>query len=270
MNYSAQNYYLKAEPTYIPHQQRIEYSPNNNTNQNIELYEKKKLLLSQNNQNLLYNLSPQEQGFNQISYIPTNNYQNIPFNSLKNQYYNQSPELFSPQIQYEMKQNYINNSNIKDNNTDLSYNQYLKKNLISDNNIKTNINSNTEENNTINNSNNKNKINNIENKENKEKKENNENKEKNEVEDPDEYMFREQENKNDKNSKKDDNESELSSDSDKNSENEIDYTDHLLAQYEKVKRIKNKWKVTLKGCVVQKDNKEYVCGKVHGELEREW
>ena len=248
----------------------MEYSPNNNTNQNIELYEKKKLLLSQNNPNLIYNLLPQEQNFNQISYIPPNKYQNIAFNNLKNQYYPQCPEFFSPQIQSEIKQNYLNNSNIKDINIDSSYNQYLKKDLINDNNIISNINSNLEENNIIYNSNNKNKINNIENKENKEKKENNENKEKNEVEDPDEYMFREQENKNDKNSKKDDNESELSSDSDKNSENEIDYTDHLLAQYEKVKRIKNKWKVTLKGCVVQKDNKEYVCGKVHGELEREW
>ena len=255
------------ESTFIPHPQIMEYSPNNNTNQNIELYEKRKLLLSQNNPNLIYNLLPQEQNFNQISYIPPNKYQNIAFNNLKNQYYPQCPEFFSPQIQSEIKQNYLNNSNIKDINIDSSYNQYLKKDLINDNNIISNINSNLEENNIIYNSNNKNKINNIENKENKEKKEKNE---KNEIEDPDEYMFREQENKNDKNSKKDDNESELSSDSDKNSENEIDYTDHLLAQYEKVKRIKNKWKVTLKGCVVQKDNKEYVCGKVHGELEREW
>ena len=40
--------------------EKIEYPPNNNTNQNIELYEKKKLLLSQNNPNLLYNSSPQD------------------------------------------------------------------------------------------------------------------------------------------------------------------------------------------------------------------
>ena len=244
--------------------QKIEYPPDNNTNQNIELYEKKKLLLSQNNPNLLYNSSPQEQSFNQISNIPTNNFQNLPFNSLQNQYYTQPPQFFSPQIQSEKGQNYMNNSNIKDNNIDFSYNQFLKKDLINDNNIIPNINSNLEENNSIKNSNNKNKINNTENKENKK------NKEKKEVEDPDEYIFREQENKNGKNSKNDDDESELSPDSDKSSENEKDYTDHLLAQYEEIKWIKSKWKVKLKGSVAQKDNKEYICGKVHGKLESEW
>ena len=71
------------------------------------------------------------------------------------------------------------------------------------------------------------------------------------------------------NSKKDE-ESELSDESEKNSDNENEYNDHLLAQYQKVKRVKNKWKVTFIGCVVQKDNKEYICGKIHGELEREW
>ena len=54
------------------------------------------------------------------------------------------------------------------------------------------------------------------------------------------------------------------------SNNEKEYKNHLLAQYEKVKRVKNKWKVTLKGCIAQKDNMEYVCGKVHGELSRDW
>jgi len=38
----------------------------------------------------------------------------------------------------------------------------------------------------------------------------------------------------------------------------------------KIKRVRNKWKVTLIGCVVQKDNSEYICGRIHGELEREW
>ena len=56
------------------------------------------------------------------------------------------------------------------------------------------------------------------------------------------------------------------------SNNEKDYNNHLLAQYETVKRIKNnkKWKVNLKGCISQKDNMEYVCGKIHGELLKEW
>ena len=51
---------------------------------------------------------------------------------------------------------------------------------------------------------------------------------------------------------------------------EVQFNNYLLAQYEKVKRVKNKWKVSLKGCIVQKDKKEYVCGKIHGELSREW
>lgn len=37
----------------------------------------------------------------------------------------------------------------------------------------------------------------------------------------------------------------LSSESDKNSDNEREYTDHLLAQYDKVKRVKINGKFTL-------------------------
>ena len=37
--------------------------------------------------------------------------------------------------------------------------------------------------------------------------------------------------------------------------NEKEYNNNLLAQYETVKRIKNKWKINLKGCITQKDNK---------------
>ena len=54
------------------------------------------------------------------------------------------------------------------------------------------------------------------------------------------------------------------------SNDEKDFTDNLLAQYDKVKRVRNRWKVSLKGCIVQKDKTEYICGKVHGELSREW
>ena len=225
-----------------------EYSPNNNTNQNIEQYNKNKLLLNQ------FNFIPQEPSqYSNIGYIPGAIYQMIPNYNVKNsQYFFQHPEYISPPYN---NQNYLNKINnnliIKDNSGQNYINQELVKNLNSDNNGYSNTNDNN--NNSINVKNNK-----------------EEEKDKNVVEDPDEFLFREQDNKNEKNSQKDESESELSPDSDKNSDNEKDFNDHLLAQYEKVKRVKNKWKVNLIGCVVQQDNKEYICGKIHGELEREW
>ena len=225
-----------------------EYSPNNNTNQNIEQYNKNKLLLNQ------FNFIPQEPSqYSNIGYIPGASYQMIPNYNVKNsQYFFQHPEYISPPYN---NQNYLNKINnniiIKDNSGQNYINQELVKNLNIDNNGYSNTNDNN--NNSINVKNNK-----------------EEEKDKNVVEDPDEFLFREQDNKNDKNSQKDESESELSPDSDKNSDNEKDFNDHLLAQYEKVKRVKNKWKVNLIGCVVQQDNKEYICGKIHGELEREW
>ena len=225
-----------------------EYSPNNNTNQNIEQYNKNKLLLNQ------FNYIPQEPSqYSNIGYIPGASYQMIPNYNVKNsQYFFQHPEYISPPYN---NQNYLNKINnniiIKDNSGQNYINQELVKNLNSDNNGYSNTNDNN--NNSINVKNNK-----------------EEGKDKNVVEDPDEFLFREQDNKNEKNSQKDESESELSPDSDKNSDNEKDFNDHLLAQYEKVKRVKNKWKVNLIGCVVQQDNKEYICGKIHGELEREW
>lgn len=196
--------------------------------------------------------SPEQSTYSNFGYIPGASYQLLPFNNMKSsQYLYQHPEYFSPSN--DMRQNYLNkinnNLNIKDNSGQNFINQDLVKNLNNDNNGYSNpkeIN-----NNSIN----------VKNKE--------EEKEKNVVEDPDEFLFREQDNKNEKNSQKE-SESELSPVSDKNSDNERDFNDHLLAQYEKVKRVKNKWKVNLIGCVVQKDNKEYICGKIHGELEREW
>jgi hypothetical protein len=227
-----------------------EYSPNNNTNQNIEQYNKNKLLLNQ------FNFIPQEPSqYSNIGYIPGASYQMLPNYNVKNsQYFFQHPEYFSPP---NNNQNYLNKINnnliIKDNSGQNYINQELVKNLNNDNNGYSNPNDNNNNNNSINVKNNK-----------------EEEKDKNVVEDPDEFLFREQDNKNDKNSQKDESESELSPDSDKNSDNEKDFNDHLLAQYEKVKRVKNKWKVNLIGCVVQQDNKEYICGKIHGELEREW
>ena len=197
---------------------KIEYSPNNNTSQNIDIYMKNKQVSQNYNYNTGYNMnlvSPEQSAYNNIQYSNYN-----PNNNFQTQYYMQTNEnLFSPPI--EMKNNNMNN-NIMNN----------------DNNI----------------NNNKNNI-----KENKEE----------EVEDPDEVNFRNpgDENKEDSKVNEDD---ELSSVSEKNSENEQEFKDQLLAQYHKVKRIKNKWKVQLKGCVVQKDNIEIICGKVNGELEREW
>ena len=197
---------------------KIEYSPNNNTSQNIDIYMKNKQVSQNYNYNMGYNMnlvSPEQSAYNNIQYSNYN-----PNNNFQTQYYMQTNEnLFSPPI--EMKNNNMNN-NIMNN----------------DNNI----------------NNNKNNI-----KENKEE----------EVEDPDEVNFRNpgDENKEDSKVNEDD---ELSSVSEKNSENEQEFKDQLLAQYHKVKRIKNKWKVQLKGCVVQKDNIEIICGKVNGELEREW
>jgi hypothetical protein len=225
-----------------------EYSPNNNTNQNIEQYNKHKLLLN------LFSFLPQEPSqYSYIGYIPGTSYQMLPYNNVKNsQYFFQHPEYFSPPNNSQNYLNKINNNiSIKDNSSQNYINQELVKNLNSDNNGYSNQNDNN--NNSINVKNNK-----------------EEEKDKNVVEDPDEFLFREQDNKNEKNSQKDESESELSPDSDKNSDNEKDFNDHLLAQYEKVKRVKNKWKVNLIGCVVQQDNKEYICGKIHGELEREW
>ncbi len=182
-----------------------------------------------------------------------------PFNPLKNnnQYYLPQGDYMSSQYQVEVKQNIMNNSIMtsnKDNNDTYNNQDYSKmlNNLNDINNIK--------DNNVMNNINNINNNNNNNNKDDKGE---------NPVEDPYEKLFRQQVDKDKENSKKED-ESELSDDSEKNSDNEKDYNDHLLAQYERVKRVKNKWKVTLKGCVVQKDNKEYICGKIHGELEREW
>ena len=203
---------LKSSP------KKIEYSPNNNTSQNIDIYMKNKQVSQNYNYNMGYNMnlvSPEQSAYNNIQYSNYN-----PNNNFQTQYYMQTNEnLFSPPI--EMKNNNMNN-NIMNN----------------DNNI----------------NNNKNNI-----KENKEE----------EVEDPDEVNFRNpgDENKEDSKVNEDD---ELSSVSEKNSENEQEFKDQLLAQYHKVKRIKNKWKVQLKGCVVQKDNIEIICGKVNGELEREW
>ena len=92
--------------------------------------------------------------------------------------------------------------------------------------------------------------------------------EKNEIIDPDHDVFEQNKNEEKKEeiNEEDDNLSDLSDEP----KDEGEFDNHLLAQYEKVKRVKEKWKISLKGCIVQKDKKEYVCGKIHGELTRDW
>lgn len=93
-------------------------------------------------------------------------------------------------------------------------------------------------------------------------------------EDPDAVLFRNAEkNKNDKSKKEEEDENEkLSSEGevDSDNDNEKDYNNLLLAQYEKVKRVKNKWKVVFKDCVIQTGDEEWICGKIHGDLDRDW
>ena len=210
---------MQDEPL-IQSSQKTEYPPNNNANQNIEIY--KSRIASQNyNSNYIpqYNINlVSSDHFNNNQYY--NN--NITFINNNMQYCGQNIENFtSPHSLKNNSINNINNIDTKDNNA---------------NNNKSNI------------------------KENKE----------DEVEDPDEINFKNQNDKNKEDSKENE-DGELSSVSEeKNSDNEQEYNDNLLAQYTRVKRIKHKWKVNLKGCVVQQDNKETICGIINGELNREW
>jgi len=242
MNQS-QNYILKND-----HPSKNEYPPNNNANQNMEIYRQKQLRQANNYVMPLFghsniNLNQEQPNYNDYSYmIGKNNYANKSFNNINNQNYINNSDIYSSTQSLGEKNKFINN-NIIENNLDSYNNKDQNKilNLSLENSINNNLNDKT---------NKDKKIEEV-------------------VEDPDEYMFREQNDKDKEDSKKGD-ESELSADSDKNSDNEQEFNDQLLAQYDKVKRVKNKWKVILKGCVVQQDNKEYICGKVHGELERDW
>ena len=53
-------------------------------------------------------------------------------------------------------------------------------------------------------------------------------------------------------------------------EPEQESKDFLLAQYEKVHRVRSKWKCIFKDVILFINGKEYVFEKVHGELERDW
>lgn len=74
---------------------------------------------------------------------------------------------------------------------------------------------------------------------------------------------------NDKNNEEDD---EILSSLSEDNEEEADQesSDYLLAQYEKVHRVRNKWKVVFKDAILHCNGKEYVFEKVTGELDRDW
>ena len=184
------------------------YSPNNNTDENIQEYYKNK---QKNN----YLNNSFQNADSSLSLMP---YNSMPLSQYQIGGY-QLSNNFNPQ--YESKnQNYNNN---------------LSTNEIIETSNEPNINNEIEHN--------------VENKI-----------------DPAEEIFE----KNEKKEKTDEGNEEVLSALSEESNNEKEYNNHLLAQYETVKRIKTKWKVNLKGCIAQKDNMEYVCGKIHGELERDW
>ena len=87
--------------------------------------------------------------------------------------------------------------------------------------------------------------------------------------DPDEKLFNDPEKEDIK--KNDDNDEEdlspLNSDYD---EGQDEYPDFLIAQYDKVHRVKERWRITLRDAIYHCKNKEYVFDKVNGELNRDW
>ncbi len=68
----------------------------------------------------------------------------------------------------------------------------------------------------------------------------------------------------------DDEGEELSSLSNDSNNCDNDGRDFLYTQYEKVHRVKSKWKCNFKDAVLQINGKEYIFDKITGELERDW
>ena len=68
----------------------------------------------------------------------------------------------------------------------------------------------------------------------------------------------------------DDDEEELSSLNDDSDEEQDNYSDFLIAQYDKVHRVKGKWRINLRDVILHCENKEYIFDKVTGELIRDW
>ena len=88
-----------------------------------------------------------------------------------------------------------------------------------------------------------------------------------------EYQIFIEKNKNKENKKEEDIENKddelLSSLSNESNEQE-EAKDFLLAQYEKVHRIRNKWKIIFIDAILRLNGNEYLFDKVVGELDRDW
>ena len=88
-----------------------------------------------------------------------------------------------------------------------------------------------------------------------------------------EYQIFMEKNKNKENKKEEEIENKddelLSSLSSESNEQE-EAKDFLLAQYEKVHRIRNKWKIIFIDAILRLNGKEYLFEKVVGELDRDW
>ena len=50
----------------------------------------------------------------------------------------------------------------------------------------------------------------------------------------------------------------------------VESKDYLLAQYERVHRVRNKWKCIFKDAILHINGKEHVFDRVNAELERDW
>ncbi len=85
--------------------------------------------------------------------------------------------------------------------------------------------------------------------------------------DSDEEAFKKKENEIKMENNEEEELSELSAESYKD---EAEGKDYLYAQYDKVHRVKNKWKCSFKDAILQINGKEYIFEKVVGELERDW
>ena len=90
--------------------------------------------------------------------------------------------------------------------------------------------------------------------------------------DPDEDLFKEEKNdkKNEKNNEEEEYEENLSPLNEENDEIEDEYHDFLISQFEKVHRIKDRWKVIFKDVIINCNGKELIIDKISGELKRDW
>jgi len=149
----------------------------------------------------------------------------------------------------------LNSPYFDENNKDNLSNKFDNNFKINSNNI--NLNNNNDDNNNINNENSNQEI-----------------KTEEEINDPYLKYFNENNHQNDEkeeNNEEKENDELLSELEDDNEEEEDkESKDYLLCQYEKVHRVKTKWKVTLNEVVLHAKGKEFVYKKLNGDLERDW